>query len=91
NVIDSPGKGQRVHDVADPQYVTVYRQDSNGKVVAAVLKLDGPSAVGASNIDLKPGDVVAVEQTLRTRTRLLLAAVVRIGVGANAGASVGPN
>ena len=91
NVMDALAFAGGINDVADPQHVTVYRQDSNGKVVSAVLKLDGASAVGASNIDLKPGDVIAVEQTLRTRTRLLLAAIVRIGVGANAGASVGPN
>lgn len=79
-----------VNDIADPQYVKVYRQDADGRVVSAVLKLEGPSAAGTSSLYLKPGDVVSVEQTSRTRTRLFLSQIVRMGLGVNAGASVGP-
>ena len=79
-----------VNDLADPQYARVYRQDSAGEVISALVRLDGASSAGTGELYLKPGDIVVVEQTPRTRTRLLLAQIIRMGFGVNAGASVGP-
>lgn len=70
-----------LNDFADPQYAKVYRQDASGKVVAAVFKLDGQAFTAASNIAIKPGDVVAVEHTALTRTRYLLREILRVGLG----------
>ncbi len=87
SVMDALAFAGGINDIADPQFVKVYRLGSDGKVVSAVLKLNGPSAVGASELFLKPGDVVAVEQTARTRTRVFLAQILRMGFGINAGVS----
>jgi len=89
SVMDALAFAGGVDDLADPQYVKVYRQDASGEVISAVLKLEGPSGVGASRLRLKPGDVIAVEQSPRTRARVLLAQIVRVGVGVNSGASFG--
>jgi len=89
-VMDALAFAGGVNDLADPQYVRVYRQDASGKITSVLVKLNGPSAVGASEVCLKPGDIVAVEQTPRTRSRLFLAQIIQMGVGVNAGASVGP-
>jgi polysaccharide export outer membrane protein len=76
-----------VDELADPEYVKVYRQTSDGTVVDATFKLSGTTLTDASNVIIKPGDVIAVEQTPLTRTRLLMAEIFRIntGIGVNAG------
>jgi polysaccharide export outer membrane protein len=89
-VMDALAFAGGVNDIADPQYARVYRQDGDGALVSKLIKLSGSSAVGASDTRLKPGDIVVVEQTPRTRTRLILAQIIKMGVGVNAGASVGP-
>ncbi len=73
-----------VDPIADPRYVRVYRQTHNGELVDATFPLQGKSLVGAPAITLKPGDVVAVEQTGRTHLNLLLSQMlsVRAAVGA---------
>jgi polysaccharide export outer membrane protein len=89
-VMDALAFAGGVNDVADPQYARVYRQDKDGTLISQLIKLSGSSAVGASETRVKPGDIVVVEQTARTRTRLILSQIVKMGVGVNAGASVGP-
>ncbi|MCD4699846.1 MAG: polysaccharide export protein [Phycisphaerae bacterium] len=88
-VMDALAFAGGVNDLADPQYTRVYRQDAGGEIVSLLIRLNGPSAAGAGKIYLKPGDIVAVEQTPRTRTRLFLSQIIRMGLGVNAGASVG--
>ena len=90
SIMDALAYAGGVNELADPEYVKVYRQTVEGQVVSATLKLDDPYSVGATDLYLKPGDVVAVEQTAATRTRLILAQFVRMGLGVNAGASMGP-
>jgi len=69
--------------VLDPRYVTVYRQDANGEgeVVSATFGLDKKSLAKASNIKIKPGDVISVEMTLDTRVRMILKEMFYIRVG----------
>ncbi len=88
-VMDALALAGGVNDLADPQYARVYRQDAGGEIVSLLIRLNGPSAAGAGKLHLKPGDIVAVEQTPRTRTRLFLSQIIRMGLGVNAGASVG--
>ncbi len=88
-VMDALAFAGGVNDLADPQYVRVYRQNAGGEIVSLLIRLNGPSAAGAGKLHLKPGDIVAVEQTPRTRTRLFLSQIIRMGLGVNAGASVG--
>ena len=76
-----------LHDVADPQYCKIYRQDADGNMVAQTFKVTGTALTSASNVTIKPGDVVAVEHTGRTRARLILAEVLQIRAGINVNAS----
>ena len=70
-----------VDAIADPRYVRVYREGQNGEMVDATFELNGVSPVGAPNIKIKPGDIVSVEQTARTKRNLLIAEVLRLNVG----------
>ena len=61
-----------------PHYLTVYRQDQDGQIVSVSFGIDTKSLMKASRIKLKPGDVVAVEETLITHTRRLIKEIVSI-------------
>lgn len=68
--------------VADPRYATVYRQKTDRKIVSATFQvLNGSNMADSPNILIKPGDIVAVEHTSRTRTNLFLDRVFRINTG----------
>lgn len=71
--------------VADPRFVSVYRLRSDGTVASATFQLVDPknqeSLTERLAIFLKPGDVVSVEHTPRTRTNVFLDRVVRISLG----------
>lgn len=73
-----------VNAVAAPEYARIYRQQADGKIVSASFKLSGSTPTHAAGILVKPGDVVAVEHTFSTQTRLLLAQIFRITLGFNA-------
>jgi hypothetical protein len=68
--------------VADPRYVKIYRQDDTGKIVTATFGVSGKSLDKAYNILIKPGDLIYVDHTLRTRTNVFLSDVFRITVNA---------
>jgi len=68
--------------IADPRYVTVYRLKRDGACVSATFPIRGKKkVVDASNTLIKPGDIVAVEHTPRTRTALFLDRAFRITIG----------
>jgi polysaccharide export outer membrane protein len=69
--------------VADPHYVKVYRQDVNGKIVSAAFRIDGKFLADTYNIEIRPGDVIYVDQTLRTRANTFLSKTLNIGIGAD--------
>jgi len=71
-----------LNEVADPHYVTIYRLKPDGTNVSATLRiLDDSKLTEASHTLIKPGDIVAVEQTPRTRTAMFLDRVFRINLG----------
>ncbi|MBN1127128.1 MAG: SLBB domain-containing protein [Sedimentisphaerales bacterium] len=71
-----------VNDTADPQYVHVYRPTPAGDVVDAVFSIKaGQDFLSAMNIFIKPGDVLAVEHTDRTRRNLLLSDILSLRAG----------
>lgn len=72
-----------VDEIADPRYVRVYRQKADGDLIDATFKLNGTSPVGAPTVMIKPGDVVAVEQTGRTHRNLMLAQILGVRASAN--------
>ena len=76
--------------VLDPRYVTIYRQDANGKIVSATFGFDKKFLANASNIKIKPGDVISVEMTLATRARLILKEMFYIRVGYDIDELIGP-
>ncbi|MEW6074525.1 MAG: polysaccharide biosynthesis/export family protein [Planctomycetota bacterium] len=65
-----------VSQTAAPRFATVYRQKQNGEIIAATFKIDGTSLLDASNIRIKPGDVVSVDHTAGSWTRQLLSQVL---------------
>jgi len=70
------------NQAAEPRYTTVYRQKADKTIVNATFKvIDGSKLTYASNVLIKPGDIVAVEHTPRTRTNLFLERVFRINMG----------
>jgi protein involved in polysaccharide export with SLBB domain len=68
---------------ADPRYVKVYRQDADGTVVSATFGVDSKSVVRAYAVAIKPGDVIYVDHTFRTRVNQFLSDVLQIRVGAD--------
>ena len=70
------------NQTAEPRYATVYRKKADGTIVNATFKVvDSSKLTNALNILIKPGDIVAVEHTSRTRTKLFLDRVFRINFG----------
>lgn len=72
-----------INMVADPRYVKVYRQKSSGEIMHIVVGIDDKSLSDACNVAIKPGDVVSVDNTFRTRTNQFLAGLFHVGVGAD--------
>jgi polysaccharide export outer membrane protein len=84
NLTEAIGFAGGLNMIADPHYVTIYRQNANGEIVSAIFGIDTKSRAVAYNVIIKPGDVIFVDQTLRTRTNEFLAGLFHIGVGAEA-------
>ena len=76
-----------VDDTADPRYAKIYRQAADGQVLAAVFRISDKHTAEASKALIKQGDIVAVENTSRTRTRRALADFFRVSTGIYAGAT----
>ncbi|MFH1719647.1 MAG: polysaccharide biosynthesis/export family protein [Planctomycetota bacterium] len=67
----------------EPRYATVYRLKADGSIADVTLHIAQDSKfVEASTTHIKPGDVIAVEHTPRTRTKAFLDNVLRLNVGA---------
>ncbi len=71
--------------IADPRYVKVFRHDTDGKIMSATFGVDSKSLADAYGVRIKPGDVIYVDHTLRTRVNQFLADVLQIRVGADIG------
>ena len=76
-----------VDESIDPRYAKVYRQDAEGQVVVCVFKISGDGQGKTSRLLIKPGDIVAVEHTQRTKTRQAMANMFRISTGLVVGAT----
>lgn len=71
-----------LNQIVEPRYATIYRLKRDGTSVSATFPIKGYSKLAdASNTLIKPGDIVAVEHTPRTRTALFLDRTFRINVG----------
>jgi len=66
----------------DPRYATVYRLKRDGTVLRLAFKLiEDEQYTERLNVSVRPGDLVAVENTPRTRTNAFVNRVVRLSVG----------
>jgi len=84
NLTEALGFAGGLNLVADPRNVTIYRQDANGEIISATFPVGEKANANAYDIIIKPGDVVCVDHTLRTRTNEFFAGLFHIGVGAEA-------
>lgn len=71
---------------AEPRYATVYRLKADGTIVSAAFEVlkkvrNGSVLTDALNAPIKPGDIVDVAHTPRTRTKLFLDRMFRINLG----------
>ena len=84
NLTEALGFAGGLNLVADPRHVTIYRQDANGRIISATFPVGEKANADAYNIIVKPGDVICVDHTLRTRTNEFFAGLFHIGIGAEA-------
>jgi len=74
-----------LNPAAEPRYATVYRLRPDGSIIHATFELvktgNSSHLTDALNIQIKPGDIVSVEHTPRTRTNVFLDRVFRINMG----------
>lgn len=73
---------------ADPRYLKVFRYSADGRIVSATFGVDSKSLVEAYGVVIKPGDVIYVDHTLRTRMNQFLSEVLQIRVGVNVSRNV---
>jgi protein involved in polysaccharide export with SLBB domain len=68
--------------IAEPRYATIYRLKRDGTIVSVTFPIKGKSKLAnALNTLIKPGDIIAVEHTPRTRTAIFLDRAFRISIG----------
>lgn len=71
--------------VARPRYVSVYRPRVDGTVASVTFHFVNPKRqeqlTEALTIEVKPGDIISVEHTPRTRTNVFFDRIVRISLG----------
>ena len=71
--------------VADPRYVSVYRLKPDGTIAGVTVQLVDPEdherLTEALALALRPGDVVSVEHTPRTRVNVFFERIFRINLG----------
>jgi polysaccharide export outer membrane protein len=68
--------------IADPHYVTIYRLGADGSVLRIPFHLvEKGKFTEALNTPIRPGDVVAVEHTPRTRMNMFVNNLLRINTG----------
>jgi hypothetical protein len=66
----------------EPRYAMIYRLKASGEIASAVIDIaDGSDRTGALTTRIKPGDIVAVEHTPRTRTNAFLNRIFRVSIG----------
>jgi protein involved in polysaccharide export with SLBB domain len=71
-----------LNPIVEPRYATIYRLKYDGTCVSATFPIKGKSKLAdASNTLIKPGDIIAVEHTPRTRTAQFFDRTFRISIG----------
>ncbi|MFC1636661.1 polysaccharide biosynthesis/export family protein [Planctomycetota bacterium] len=81
NLMESLAYAGGLDMTADPRFVKVYRQDNSGEIVSATFSVDSKSFLDAYAVAIKPGDVIYVDHTLRTRVNQFITDVFTVRVG----------
>ena len=81
NLMQAIGFAGGVDMIADPRFVTIYRQDAKGNVVSATFRIDKKFMAESYKIKIKPGDVISIDITSRTRTNVMLNQMLRLNFG----------
>ena len=86
NLMQAIGLAGGLNQVAEPRYATVYRLKPDGTIISAICQVvntgDGSMLTEALNTRIKPGDIVVIEHTPRTRTKVFLDGIFRLNFGA---------
>jgi protein involved in polysaccharide export with SLBB domain len=85
NLIQAIGFAGGLDRIAEPRFATIYRLKQDGTVAKAVFQIVNTGEESmlkeALNIPIKPGDIIDVEHTPRTRTNAFLNGLFRINIG----------
>ena len=81
NLMQAVATAGGVNIIANPPYATVFRKDVTGEILPATFEIRGDGLVEASDLAIKPGDVIVVNHTAATWTRTILAEVVNLQFG----------
>lgn len=82
NIAEAIAFAQGLDRVADPRYVTVYRLTEEDEVVRITFRLvEDDTFTDALKTVIRPGDVVAVENTPRTRANTTINNLLRLNAG----------
>ena len=86
NLMQALGFAEGLDRAAEPRFATIYRLKQDGTIASAVFQVvntgNRSMLANAMNICIKPGDIVDVEHTPRTRTKLFLDGLFGINIGA---------
>jgi len=83
NLMHAIGFAGGLNQDLEPRYAMVYRLASDGKVANATFQVaHGSKIEDALTTHIKPGDIITVEHTPRTRTNRFLERIFSIHVGA---------
>ncbi|MCX5633552.1 MAG: polysaccharide biosynthesis/export family protein [Phycisphaerae bacterium] len=81
NLMQAVGFAGGIDLIADPRFVTVYRQDTKGEIVSAVFRIDRDFMAKSCNVKIKPGDIISIDVTSRTKRNVILNQMLRINFG----------
>jgi len=85
NLMQALGFAGGLDRASEPRYATIYRLKTDGTIISAIFQVvnagNDSMLTNAMNIRIKPGDIVDVEHTPRTRTNEFLKGVFRISIG----------
>ena len=71
-----------LNPIAEPHYVTIYRLAHDGSILRVPFQLiKRGEFTNALATPIRPGDVVAIEHTLRTKMNTIVNSLVRVNVG----------
>ncbi len=85
NLIQALGFAGGLDPVADPRYVSIYRLQPDGQIASMTVQLvntkNEQDLTEALAMPVRPGDVISVEHTLRTRTNVFFDRFFRLTFG----------